>query len=353
MVKTDGKGNDVEKERLKSVDIAKGIGIILVVWAHTEGPGSSWIYQFHMPLFFLISGYLFNSNTAIREFVVRKIKSLYLPFVIWNLAIILIRTLRNLLISSPTTSYTIKAVIKTVLLLDKDNQFFGATWFLGALFIISVLYKCCDVVIEWKYKRIFVLLIFVLLAAFGFAVSLPYFLSRTLILGMFFAFGHVVREQKERFKNQDNLVTAMICFILFMFIATHNTANMGHNTYTNPILFVFGACMASYFTIWVSAQISRLSTPWGKTLQNGLILLGKQSLDIVIWQFVFFRLVIAVQLMLNGQPLSMLLDYYPILSAAHGWWIVYTLVGIVLPILWCELLRLGPWGRVLKRIHAV
>lgn len=343
----------MEKERLKTVDIAKGIGIILVVWAHASGPGSNWIYQFHMPLFFLISGYLFNSKTTIKEFVVRKIKSLYLPFVIWNLVIILLRTLRNLLTSSPTASYTIKAVIKTVLLLDKDSQFFGATWFLGALFIISVLYKCCDVIIEWKYKRVVILLIFMLLAAFGFAVSLPYFLSRTLILGMFFAFGHVVREQKERLKNQDKLVATMICFILFMFIATHQTVSMGHNTYSNPIMFVLGACMASYFTIWLSTQISRLSTTWGKILQDGLILLGKRSLDIVIWQFIFFRLVIAVQLMLNGQPLSMLLDYYPIFSAAHGWWIAYTIVGIVLPILWCDLLRMGPWGRALKRIYAV
>lgn len=172
----------MEKERLKSVDIAKGIGIILVVWAHARGPGSTWIYQFHMPLFFLISGYLFNSKTSIREFVIRKIKSLYLPFVIWNSAIILFHTLWNLFTSRPTVLYTTKAVIKTVLLLDKDNQFLGATWFLGALFIMSVLYKFSDVMIEWKYKRVLITMIFSLLAVFGFAVNLPYFFSRTLML---------------------------------------------------------------------------------------------------------------------------------------------------------------------------
>lgn len=178
-------------------------------------------------------------------------------------------------------------------------------------------------------------------------------LPTTLILGIFFAVGYTVREQKDKLVKWDNLVTAMVCFILFMVIATHNTASMGHNTYTNPVMFVLGAFMASYFTIWSSAQISRLSTPWGIKIQSGLILLGKQSLDIVIWQFVFFRLVIAVQLVLNGQSLSMLLDYYPVFSVANGWWIAYTLVGIVLPILWCDLLRIGPWGRVLKRIYAV
>lgn len=344
----------MEKERLRSLDIAKGIGIILVVWAHAGGPGSSLIYQFHMPLFFLISGYLFNSRNTIKEFVIRKIESLYLPFVIWNLTVILLRTLRNLFASRPTVSYTVKAAIKAVLLLDKDNQLLGATWFLGALFFMSVLYKLVETVMgDRKYKRLLITLLFTLLAVFGFAVNLSYFLSRTLILGMFFAFGYVVKEQKETFRKLDNPITAAVCFVLFMFIAMNNTASMGHNEYSNPILFVVGACMASYSTIWLSAQIGRLSTPTRQKLQDGLSLLGRRSLDIVIWQFVFFRPVIAAQLLLSGQPLSALPDYYPILSAEHGWWLAYLVAGTALPLLWCDLLRTGPWGKILKRIHAV
>lgn len=342
------------KERSRSLDIAKGIGIILVVWAHASGPGSSWIYQFHMPLFFLISGYLFNSRNTVKEFVIRKVHSLYIPFVFWNLAIIFLRTIRNLIASAPTLSYTLKAAVKAVLLLDKDNQFLGATWFLGALFFMSILYKICDAALgKWKYKRAAVTVFFVLLAVLGFAVNLPYFFSRTLILGMFFAFGVVVREQKDLFRKLDHPITALLCLILFLLIATHNHADMGHNEYTSPILFVIGACMASYFTIWLSAQIDRLSARGVSWLRDVLSFLGKRSLDIVIWQFVFFRVVIAAQLLLCGQPLSALLDYYPIFSAAHGWWIAYTVVGTALPILWCDLLRVGSWGKMLKRIHAV
>lgn len=40
-------------KRLDYMDIAKGIGIIAVVWAHSNGPLSDYMYQFHMPLFFL------------------------------------------------------------------------------------------------------------------------------------------------------------------------------------------------------------------------------------------------------------------------------------------------------------
>ena len=46
------------KQRDKSIDIAKGIGIILVVYGHLACPISEEIFLFHMPLFFLLSGFL-------------------------------------------------------------------------------------------------------------------------------------------------------------------------------------------------------------------------------------------------------------------------------------------------------
>ena len=36
------------KQRAGYLDIAKGIGILLVVWAHARGPFSTYIYQFHI-----------------------------------------------------------------------------------------------------------------------------------------------------------------------------------------------------------------------------------------------------------------------------------------------------------------
>lgn len=47
------------KQRDISIDIAKGIGIILVVYGHLACPVAREIFLFHMPLFFLLSGYFF------------------------------------------------------------------------------------------------------------------------------------------------------------------------------------------------------------------------------------------------------------------------------------------------------
>ena len=44
-------------------DIMRGIGILLVVLGHAGFPFSGWIYLFHMPLFFLLSGWFTNRNT--------------------------------------------------------------------------------------------------------------------------------------------------------------------------------------------------------------------------------------------------------------------------------------------------
>lgn len=75
-----------EKNRQIELDIAKGIGIILVVWAHAKGPFSNYIEGFHMPFFFFISGMLYmNKGRSIKKYVSRKFVSLLMPFWWWNL----------------------------------------------------------------------------------------------------------------------------------------------------------------------------------------------------------------------------------------------------------------------------
>lgn len=84
--------------RLDYIDTAKGIGIIFVViYHHLLGAEfiTNWISSFHMPLFFMISGYLFafrdDYSKSIGAFIVRKLKGLIYPFftlsfivLLWN-----------------------------------------------------------------------------------------------------------------------------------------------------------------------------------------------------------------------------------------------------------------------------
>ncbi len=50
-------------KRESKIDVAKGIGCLLVLLGHSlyiNKHLKNWIFSFHMPLFFFISGYLFN-----------------------------------------------------------------------------------------------------------------------------------------------------------------------------------------------------------------------------------------------------------------------------------------------------
>lgn len=77
-----GAGSGRELERYDFIDLLKGIGIFLVVWGHTMEPRSVYIYSFHMPLFFFVSGYLHRDKPA-REYFPNRIKRLYLPYLIF------------------------------------------------------------------------------------------------------------------------------------------------------------------------------------------------------------------------------------------------------------------------------
>lgn len=46
------------KQRVLWIDWIKIIGIYLIVLGHMSAPGNDFIYVFHVPLFFITSGYL-------------------------------------------------------------------------------------------------------------------------------------------------------------------------------------------------------------------------------------------------------------------------------------------------------
>lgn len=85
--------------RIKWMDIAKGIGIILVVLGHSGNPFlSHYIYWFHMPLFFILSGYLHKQPDSFDLFVKntgRKSCRFLIPYVSFYFVILFIRKIIN------------------------------------------------------------------------------------------------------------------------------------------------------------------------------------------------------------------------------------------------------------------
>ncbi len=68
----------MSEKRIEWIDVLKGIGIILVILGHTHVLFRTYIFSFHMPLFFFISGYLFTIDRYknFAEFACKKVKSI-------------------------------------------------------------------------------------------------------------------------------------------------------------------------------------------------------------------------------------------------------------------------------------
>ncbi len=79
----------METKRIKWIDNAKGIGIILVMLGHTylDDKYVFWFISFHMALFFFLSGCTFYYTSDIKKFISRKCKSLLIPYVAFAVSI--------------------------------------------------------------------------------------------------------------------------------------------------------------------------------------------------------------------------------------------------------------------------
>ena len=74
-----------------SVDIAKGIGIVLVILSHTHGfyKGGYYFTAFYMQLFFVLSGYVFvQHDIMFKKELRRKCRRLLIPYFAYNLLLI-------------------------------------------------------------------------------------------------------------------------------------------------------------------------------------------------------------------------------------------------------------------------
>ena len=75
------------KERDTLIDMAKGIGIILVVFGHIhEGQLSQFIYLFHMPLFFILAGCSMTYSRSANQVKWKSLaRSLAVPYLVYSI----------------------------------------------------------------------------------------------------------------------------------------------------------------------------------------------------------------------------------------------------------------------------
>lgn len=141
------------------ITIAKALGIIFVVVAHTDGHSllSSFIFEFHMPLFFICAGYFFSLKYLTQEgkFIGRRLKGLYVPFVKWSVLFLVIHNLMFQIgvlneqygnsaggVTHPYTWQVAQQRLWNIIFSmgGYDEFLAGAFWFFRGLLVASLLY---------------------------------------------------------------------------------------------------------------------------------------------------------------------------------------------------------------------
>lgn len=224
-------------DRQTNLDIAKGIGIVLVVWAHAFGPFSSFINSFHMPFFFFVSGMLYKNNKSVSEYTKSKMKSLLLPFWTYNLMFYPIFFILFYWRKWDFQIY-LKAIIEIIVTVNKV-PFLGATWFLAALFWVSVLFH----VVYRFFDRLNISVLFMIpisaaIMAIGFHITFPYRISRTLICSGFYVMGFMFNKYlRERINVVVGGFVAVPMGIFAFLWSKWLPSDISSNEYSNKMTF--------------------------------------------------------------------------------------------------------------------
>ncbi len=179
-----------EKKRLDYFDMAKGIGIILVVIGHLQGkdifalspyilPVCTWIFSFHMPLFFIISGMLIHYKKDLDKdlptLIKKRFRGIMIPYYCFSVCYISI-VLYALFIEHSIMPGTLLVNLWYIL----STYGMSVLWFLPTLFLGEVLFITISKKLDTK-KSIMLLVILTILASLG-AWGLQQFTYNTPIL---------------------------------------------------------------------------------------------------------------------------------------------------------------------------
>ena len=340
-----------KRERITYIDVVRGLAIILVCMGHAISNMQDvreialphllrWISQFHMPLFFVISGMLFSDSYAKHPVKAsfHKLKAYYIPFVVYNLIFL---ALHNVFAALQLVNenynggaYNAKQYLYRFLMVITGHRqtFGGAMWFLGSILIVSLLF----IWMFWFVRR-FVpakwqtpveclgVLFFVAVGVSGYCPT-AFKLNVSLYSTVFFYLGYLYKKHKWNEKLiRYKWPIMVVCLLLSVGIAFVSPVGIVSKYYANFWLFIITAVLGSLLVILLAQT---------KYLKDNTVLqyIGKKSLDIMSLHFLSFKVVSVVIILYYGMPWERLAEYPVLMGVSGAWWILYTIAGVAVSI---------------------
>ena len=274
------------KSRLEFVDIAKGIGIMIVCFGHSgaEDVVISWIGGFIVPLFFILSGYMYkDKGIPVGKDLYNKGKKLLKPYLFFSVVLLLIykRFAWNDIVGvfySRYCLYTYHA---------PDNIFFmkatnSPMWFLTAMFATFPLFY----IIMKNEKYIKWIILSYLLITWGctfLPILLPWSLDVVFIMAIFMYIGVLFRRQ-ENLLNKPSYIYWLIIAAFLILCKVNGEPNpsvreLGHSL----LLYMITGVLGSISMMWICKHLE------GKPLSGLLADIGRHTLVIFCLQIFIFH----------------------------------------------------------------
>ena len=262
------------------IDIAKGIGIICIVAGHVFPMTmfNQFLFSFHVPLFFLLSGFTYRYCDDKKTFFGNKFRRLIVPYLFFSLVSILLMWGMDKLI--PLNADTrILPNIAGMLYGNSNSKYMtwnSPLWFLPCMFVSLAVMDLMESILRYIKKENNISLRIVLVLALWlsgilintrFSVYLPFHIESALFLTGFSELGYILsrykllKQVKHSCKSTRGLLVLCACFGLIIGI-TASYFNGWTDIRTHlfgqfPVLLVVTSVAFSLITALVSVLIRK------------------------------------------------------------------------------------------------
>jgi len=267
-------------QRLDYIDIAKGLGIILVVLSHTEYPGLMYYTSaFFVPIFFFCSGFTFSKKNINLGICFRKqATKLLKPYIIFNILLLLYfhdfsrRAIWGIFYSRYCL-FPFGTDVDICHFMIVGNY---PMWFLTCMVIAYLLYDLLIYYPRYQCYLVGVYLVITVGASF-LPILLPWSLDTAPLMAVIMFGGKLVRRYvPDIFKNKKTHCLIILSFVLYLLLLPFcNDINISVRMYGSNIITYLFAALTGCITL---TYLSRLLQ--GTIIGKGLQHIGIHSLTI-------------------------------------------------------------------------
>lgn len=295
--------------RINWLDRARGIAIILVIIGHANFPEEirTIVYAFHMPLFFFLSGFLLlKKEENFNLFFVKKVKSLIIPYVSYNIILIIFYWLLWIISKSQDLYQNIFCkLIAIPMAIRIDDIYESRLWFLPCLFISNVLICALFKLFNKSLVALFAAGLIFSLIGIGLNIKydkliLPWSIDASLMICIFIIVAIIIRE-----KNLLNIILKkkfVVLYFLLYILFTYLNFLYNNNKRIDIYEADYGNYLYFYITSFTGIFIV-LKIAYNIGTNKMLEFFGKNSLIIYVTHYIYltfaFQIVKYIHLIYN------------------------------------------------------